>query len=236
HDAQRDRAICRRSDDGASDNPGTGKDKQDRRERMSRRTVDSGTQSDLPPAHNEERRCRHSEKDEINSYFEIQDLSICSRAGDYRRCQTLQDNRSYRRSRPSREFADALKEKPVAGHRVVHAGSRQHALAEESEGRNCDASGNPLRAPVAQRDPHHIGSWSRCCIETDWAEPAQTCKIDCKIKSEITAPTPISNPHDKSRRASRISPATKVAVCHPPYAKAMGTMAAPILFRRPNKT
>ena len=41
----------------------------------------------------------------------------------------------------------------------------------------------------------------------------------------MTATTPINRPRGRSRRGFRISPLTKLAVCHPPYAKSTGTMA-----------
>lgn len=45
--------------------------------------------------------------------------------------------------------------------------------------------------------------------------------------SAITPATPISSARDRFRRGSLISPATKLAVCHPPYANSTGTIAAP---------
>jgi hypothetical protein len=76
HDAQRDRAIGRRSEDGASDNSGTGQDKQDRGERVSRHAIDGRVRSDVTTPQNEERCRRHSEKNEINGYCKVQNLAI----------------------------------------------------------------------------------------------------------------------------------------------------------------
>src|SRR5262249_33242159 len=45
--------------------------------------------------------------------------------------------------------------------------------------------------------------------------------------NKITATTPINNALGRFFRGSRISPATKLAVCHPPYANKTGTSAAP---------
>src|SRR5439155_19948778 len=99
-------------------------------------------------------------KNEIDGYFEVQNLAISSGTGDNDCCQPLKDNRHYGRSRFFKQFADALKEKPVAGHRVVHARSCYHALAEESERGNCDRERNPARALLTTRDSHHIRSRS----------------------------------------------------------------------------
>src|SRR6266576_162177 len=136
------------------------------------------------PAQNKER-CRcHSKKNEIDSHCKVQNLAICPRTGDYDCRYTLKDDRDYRRSRSSRQFTDALKEKPVAGHRVVHARSGQHALAEESECRDCDSDGNPFCPAFPQCDPHHIRSRNRCCVEAGRTEDTQTCEIDCKVEPD----------------------------------------------------
>ena len=54
--------------------------------------------------------------------------------------------------------------------------------------------------------------------------------------STTTPVTPATSPRERSRPGLRISPATNVAVCHPPYANATGIMAAPIAPSNPNDT
>ena len=88
------------------------------------------------------------------------------------------------------------------------------------------------RSPSAMRMRSEAG----VVVASSPAGPStrKTREIHCKIKRH-NASDANNNPRDKSRRASRISAATNVAVCHPPYAKAIGTIAAPILLKRSNE-
>src|SRR4030095_16314316 len=83
----------------------------------------------------------------------------------------------------SENLADALKEKTVTRHRVIHSWSGQHALAENSERRSCDPCSNPLHTTLAKRDPHYIRSGSCRRVQPGRAEDAQACDINRKIKS-----------------------------------------------------
>src|SRR5574338_1244302 len=113
-----------------------------------------GSNSMVPQ--NEESRRGHSEKDEIDSNFEIQNLTVCTGTGDEDRGEPLYDNRSDWRLGFSKQFAHALEEKPVSRHRIVHARSSEHALAKETKRRNRDCRRDPPCAAFAERDADKI--------------------------------------------------------------------------------
>src|SRR6266496_1290219 len=115
---------------------------------MARHSIDHSIRADAAPPQNQQGCRGHSEENEINSYFEIEDLSIRSRNSNEKRRQPLENNRDNGRSRLSEQFADACKEKSVARHRIIHARSCEHALAKETERGNCDCDRNPLRAAL----------------------------------------------------------------------------------------
>src|SRR5437879_13428442 len=92
-------------------------------------------------------------KKKIDSHFKIQDLAIRTRTSDDNCREALQNNRHHGCSRPSENLAYTVKEKAVPRHRVIHARTCEHALAEETERGDCDCDRNPLRTALDKRDP-----------------------------------------------------------------------------------
>ena len=74
--------------------------------------VNNGVRSYLTPAQNEERRRSHSEKNEIDGDFEVQNLAIRAGTGDDDCGEPLQNNCNYRRLRFSESFPTLAKKSP----------------------------------------------------------------------------------------------------------------------------
>src|SRR5262249_23484362 len=92
------------------------------------------------------------------------------------------NNCNYGRFRFTDQYPHTRKEQSITRHRVVHSGCSEHALAEETESRNCDRERDPASAPFAECDAHKIRSRRCGHTESNRAEYTQTRQIYRKIE------------------------------------------------------